>query len=273
MAAQVADRFDLGPDARPEVEAARGEQGQVRRLVTARGTFAVKESFDPVDAEEAQRTAEYQVSLPRRRRTVPAAVARRRGPLPRRHRRPADPGADLGRHRRPGPAARPGARRARRSRGCTRSRCRRPTRRTGGAPSPSAPPSGGRWSRPPRAPGRRSRARLAALVPDLLAVEELLTPMAGVQWCHLDLWADNLRGTPGRRGVHRRLRQRRTRRPDPRAGDGALRVRQDRRRPRARAGVGVRGGRWARPRHPRRGLRAARSLSCTTSAATRSLAG
>ena len=43
MAAQVADRFDLGPDARLEVEAARGEQGQVRRLVTARGVFALKE--------------------------------------------------------------------------------------------------------------------------------------------------------------------------------------------------------------------------------------
>ena len=27
-------------------------------------------------------------------------------------------------------------------------------------------------------------------------MEELLTPMAGVQWCHLDLWADNVRGTP-----------------------------------------------------------------------------
>ena len=62
MAAQVADRFDLGPDARLEVEAARGEQGQVRRLVTARGPFAVKESFDSVDAEEAQRTAEFQVA-------------------------------------------------------------------------------------------------------------------------------------------------------------------------------------------------------------------
>ena len=40
LAAQVADRFDLGPDARLEVEAARGEQGQVRRLVTARGESA-----------------------------------------------------------------------------------------------------------------------------------------------------------------------------------------------------------------------------------------
>ena len=38
--------------------------------------------------------------------------------------------------------------------------------------------------------------RLAGLVPDLLAMEDLLTPMAGAQWCHLDLWADNLRGTP-----------------------------------------------------------------------------
>jgi hypothetical protein len=48
-AAQVADRFDLGPDARLEVEAARGEQGRVRRLVTARGDFAVKESFAFLD--------------------------------------------------------------------------------------------------------------------------------------------------------------------------------------------------------------------------------
>jgi thiamine kinase-like enzyme len=39
-------------------------------------------------------------------------------------------------------------------------------------------------------------ARLAALVPGLLEVEEILTPMAGVQWCHLDLWADNVRVTP-----------------------------------------------------------------------------
>ena len=37
---------------------------------------------------------------------------------------------------------------------------------------------------------------LAALVPQLLAAEELLTPMTGHQWLHLDLWADNLRGTP-----------------------------------------------------------------------------
>jgi hypothetical protein len=60
LAAQVADRFDLGPDARLEVEAARGELGQVRRLVTGRGTFALKESFGEVDVPEAEATAAFQ---------------------------------------------------------------------------------------------------------------------------------------------------------------------------------------------------------------------
>ena len=60
MAAQVADRFDLGPDARLEVEAARGEQGQVRRLVTARGVFALKETFGELDVDESELTAAFQ---------------------------------------------------------------------------------------------------------------------------------------------------------------------------------------------------------------------
>jgi Ser/Thr protein kinase RdoA (MazF antagonist) len=47
-----------------------------------------------------------------------------------------------------------------------------------------------------RGAGAPFAGRLASLVPGLLAMEELLTPMAGVQWCHLDLWADNVRGTP-----------------------------------------------------------------------------
>ena len=48
---------------------------------------------------------------------------------------------------------------------------------------------------------RRQRApfadRLAALRGELLALESLLTPMVPVQTCHLDLWPDNLRTTPG----------------------------------------------------------------------------
>ena len=113
MAAQVADRFDLGPDARPEVEAARGEQGQVRRVVTARGTFAVKESFDAVDAVEAQRSAEFQAACHDAGVPCPRPLPDVTGPLPRRDRRHPDPGADLGRRRRCRPAARPGSRRAR----------------------------------------------------------------------------------------------------------------------------------------------------------------
>jgi hypothetical protein len=47
-----------------------------------------------------------------------------------------------------------------------------------------------------RAAGAPYADRLAELLPHLLAVEEILTPMARVQTCHLDLWADNLRRTP-----------------------------------------------------------------------------
>jgi Ser/Thr protein kinase RdoA (MazF antagonist) len=47
-----------------------------------------------------------------------------------------------------------------------------------------------------RGAGAPFAERLATLVPSLLEAETLLTPMAGVQWCHLDLWADNVRGTP-----------------------------------------------------------------------------
>ena len=47
---------------------------------------------------------------------------------------------------------------------------------------------------------RRQRApftdRLAGLRDELVAMESLLQPVEPVQTCHLDLWADNVRGTP-----------------------------------------------------------------------------
>jgi len=46
-----------------------------------------------------------------------------------------------------------------------------------------------------RAAGAPYADRLAALLPGLLEVESILTPMARVQTCHLDLWSDNLRRT------------------------------------------------------------------------------
>ena len=48
----VADAFDLGRAESLSEPVARGELGQVRRLVTDRGAWAVKESFEPFDAEE-----------------------------------------------------------------------------------------------------------------------------------------------------------------------------------------------------------------------------
>jgi hypothetical protein len=51
----VADAFDLGADARFTGRVERGEQGRVEELVTDRGSFAVKTSFDPpeLDGEDA----------------------------------------------------------------------------------------------------------------------------------------------------------------------------------------------------------------------------
>jgi Ser/Thr protein kinase RdoA (MazF antagonist) len=195
MAAQVADRFDLGPDARLEVEAARGEQGQVRRLVTAAGTFAVKESFAAVDADEAQRTAEFQAAChdagaacPRPLPDVDGRFLAQIGGLPIRVQTwvdvhdpypmldPALVGAALARlHRVTVPA------------------------QTGPHWWGTDPVGATEWRalvKAAKGAGAPFAPRLGALVPDLLAMEELLTPMAGVQWCHLDLWADNLRGTP-----------------------------------------------------------------------------
>jgi aminoglycoside phosphotransferase (APT) family kinase protein len=40
--------------------------------------------------------------------------------------------------------------------------------------------------------------RLEELLPALLEVEAILTPMRPLQTCHLDLWADNLRWSEGR---------------------------------------------------------------------------
>ncbi len=47
-----------------------------------------------------------------------------------------------------------------------------------------------------RAAGAPYADRLAEVLPRLLEAETILTPMATVQTCHLDLWADNLRRTP-----------------------------------------------------------------------------
>ncbi len=195
LAAQVADRFDLGPDARLEVEAARGEQGQVRRLVTARGVFALKETFGELDVDEAELTAAFQAGCHDAGVPCPRPLADGHGRYvahvdgqPLRLQTwadvdDADPMLD--------PASVGTA-----------------VARLHGVVVPATetphewhtePVGAAEWRalvKAARGAGAPYADRLAALVPDLLAMEELLTPMVGRQWCHLDLWADNLRGTP-----------------------------------------------------------------------------
>ena len=195
MAAQVADRFDLGPDARLEVEAARGEQGQVRRLVTARGVFALKETFGELDVDEAELTAAFQarchdagVPCPRPLADGDGCYVTHVDGQPVRLQTwadvlDADPMLD--------PA----------SVGTAVARLHGVVVPATESPHEwhTEPVGAAEWRalvKAARGAGAPYADRLAALVPDLLAMEELLTPMVGRQWCHLDLWADNLRGTP-----------------------------------------------------------------------------
>jgi Ser/Thr protein kinase RdoA (MazF antagonist) len=57
---EVAAAFSLGDDALLAGPVARGEQGQVWRLTSSAGAFAVKESFDQEGAEDASDAATYQ---------------------------------------------------------------------------------------------------------------------------------------------------------------------------------------------------------------------
>ena len=194
LAAQVADRFDLGPDARLEVEAARGEQGQVRRLVTARGVFALKETFGELDVVEAELTAAFQARCHAAGVPCPRPLADGDGRFvvdvdgqPLRLQTWADvDDAD--------PMLEPA------SVGAAVARLHGVVVPATETPHEwhTEPVGAAEWRalvKAARGAGAPYADRLAALVPDLLAMEELLTPMVGRQWCHLDLWADNLRGT------------------------------------------------------------------------------
>ena len=59
-AAEIAARFALGDAATLSGPVARGEVGQVWRLSTSRGTFAVKEPFEPIPLDEVREHADYQ---------------------------------------------------------------------------------------------------------------------------------------------------------------------------------------------------------------------
>ena len=59
-AAALADRFDVGADPSLSGPVARGEQGQIWRLTTSRGAWAVKEPFEAPPPDEAEEEAAFQ---------------------------------------------------------------------------------------------------------------------------------------------------------------------------------------------------------------------
>jgi hypothetical protein len=196
-AQEVADAFALGRASSLSHPMARGELGEIRRLETDYGTWAVKQELEPLDADDM---AGFEVSAAYHRACwesgipTPEPIRARSGSFlievsgePVRvytwvHLEEPDTGLD--------PAA-VGALLAR-------------------LHAVSAPARGRvhewfeasigarEWKgvlKASRAAGAPYADRLAERLPDLVEVESILTPMQGVQTCHLDLWADNLRRT------------------------------------------------------------------------------
>ena len=196
-AQQVADAFGLGRASSLSEPVARGEIGEIRRLETDRGVWAVKQAFDrlgPDDLAELETSSAFHhacweagVPTPEPRRGVSGYVAEVGGEqvlaytwvdlaVPDTGLEPEAVGrvvADL-----------------------------HGVRRESGAPVHEwfeAPIGQRAWKavlKASRAAGAPYADQLADLLPALLEVESILTPMEPRQLCHLDLWSDNLRRTP-----------------------------------------------------------------------------
>jgi Ser/Thr protein kinase RdoA (MazF antagonist) len=190
-AAAVAERYSLGRDAALSGPVARGEVGQVWRLTTSRGTFAIKEQFDPFPEEEVHEHAAFQEAAFAAGIRVPAIIRDRDGQattmfgdvqirafgwVDLRERTPDVDPAEVGNvvasiHRLP-------------------FRGRVPT-----DPWYTEPVGSDRWD----ALGRRLDEaaapfadRFAAMRDELVALEELIEEPRDLQTCHRDLWADNV---------------------------------------------------------------------------------
>lgn len=195
-AGAIAERFDLGPDARLLGPVASGRLGDIWQLVTARGRFAIKHADSPVSVEDAELDASYQDVVRATGVPMPAVVRTREGTVL----------ADVG-----GARVRvyewvdvlPADRRL------EPGRVGRLLASIHAAAVPSPGPVDG-WYVDPVGPEawqellerlRRADApfadRLAVLLPEILEAEGILTPPLAARVCHRDLWADNVRRTPG----------------------------------------------------------------------------
>jgi Ser/Thr protein kinase RdoA (MazF antagonist) len=188
----VADAFGLGRATALSDPVARGELGEIRRLETDHGTFAVKQKLERGSIDQAETSTAYHracweagISTPEPlRATAGGFVAQVDGEQVRAYAwaELADPDPTLN------PAA-VGTLVARLH------QVRHPWPTSEIDPWFEAP-IGREWDcvlEASRAAGAPYADRLADLLPALLRIEEILTPMRPVQTCHLDLWADNLR--------------------------------------------------------------------------------
>jgi hypothetical protein len=191
----VADAFGLGRTESLSEPVARGELGQVRRLVTDTGTWAVKESLDdvpPDDLVAAEATGAFHLACWEAGIPTPEPVRGASGrfvaELGGEHvsvygwvdLADADTGLD---------PIEVGALLA----------ALHAVRRPAAGPVHEwfeAPVGEREWRavlKASRGAGAPYVDRLAELLPALLEVESLLTPMDPVQTLHLDLWSDNVR--------------------------------------------------------------------------------
>jgi len=194
-AAAIAERFGLGDGAalgpRP---AARGELGQVWRLTTTTGAWAVKEPFEPQVEDQAELMAAYHEAVVAAGVPAPAIVRTTDGAIL----------ADVGTQVRVYPwvemhgtdtgidAARVGELVA---------AIHQVRMSTDEAVDPwyAEPVGAARWDQLVArltAHGAPHAAALGELRDELVALERLVSPPSMLQVCHRDLWADNLRATP-----------------------------------------------------------------------------
>ena len=191
----IADLFELGGDPHLRGPVAYGRLGEIWQLATEHGRFAIKHANVPVSVEEAEVDAAYQDVVRAAGVPMPAVVRTGGGTVL----------ADIG-----GAHARvyewvdvlPADRRL------DPGEIGRVLARIHLAAVPTDRPVDGWYVDPVGAETwqdlmerlRSAEApfadRLAALLPDVLAAEGILAPPRGVQVCHRDLWADNVRGAP-----------------------------------------------------------------------------
>jgi aminoglycoside phosphotransferase (APT) family kinase protein len=194
-AGPIAEAYDLGAVQEFGGPVARGEQGEVWRLVTDRGVWAVKRSFWEFPVADARRAGTFQNLARASGVPAPAAMTTRTGDYG------LDVAGTLVRVQSWVDVLEPNSMIDPARVGATIAALHRTVLPPDAGPHPWHTEAIGAdgWNEL-LVEARRQRApfadRLASLRDELLALEALLTPMEPVQTCHLDLWFDNLRATP-----------------------------------------------------------------------------